>query len=69
MKINMGATDRVIRILIALVIGVLYLTHAIIGTWMYVLLVVAAIFLLTSLLGICPLYSIFGINSCKAKKA
>ncbi len=65
----MGGTDRVIRILVALVIGILYLTNAITGTWAYVLLAVAGVFLLTSVVGICPLYSLFGINSCKAKKA
>jgi hypothetical protein len=68
MKLNMGGADRVIRILIALVIGILYLTHAITGTWAYVLLAVAGVFLLTSLVGLCPLYSLFGMNTCKTKK-
>lgn len=65
----MGKTDRVIRIVIALVIGILFLTNVISGTWAYVLLAVAGIFLLTSVVGLCPLYSLFGINTCKMKKA
>lgn len=68
MKRNMGNADRVIRILAAAAIAVLYFTGNISGTLAYVLLGVGAIFLLTSLIGSCPLYSVFGMNSCKAKK-
>ena len=69
MKKNMGNADRVIRILAAAVIAVLYFTGNISGTLAYVLLGVGAIFLLTSLVGSCPLYSVFGMNTCRVKKA
>ena len=64
----MGNTDRIIRVLIAAVIAALYFTNTITGTLAYVLLAVGAIFLLTSFIGSCPLYSVFGSNTCKVKK-
>jgi hypothetical protein len=68
MKQNMGNADRIIRVLIAAVIAILYINSTITGTLAYVLLAVAGIFVLTSLVGTCPLYSLFGINTCPAKK-
>ncbi len=68
MKQNMGNTDRIVRILAAIVIAVLYFTNTITGTLGYVLLGIASIFLLTSLINFCPLYSLFGMNTCQVKK-
>jgi hypothetical protein len=68
MKKNMGNADRIIRVLIAAVIAVLYFTNVITGTFAYVLLVLGAVFLLTSLVGTCPLYLPFGLNTCAKKK-
>ncbi|MCF6181528.1 DUF2892 domain-containing protein [Lutibacter sp.] len=68
MKKNMGSADKIIRILIAIVIAVLYWKDIISGTLAIVLLIVGAIFLLTSLISSCPLYSIFKINTCKVKE-
>ncbi len=67
MKKNMGGADRIIRLIIAAVIGYLYYNGTIAGTLGYVLLAVAAIFTLTALISSCPLYSIIGINTCKVK--
>jgi hypothetical protein len=67
MKKNMGILDKVIRILIALVVIVLYFVHAISGTWAIILLILSGIFILTSLVGFCPLYLPFGINTGKKK--
>ncbi len=69
MKKNMGITDRIIRTLIAVVIAILYFTHIITGTLGIVLLVLAVVFLLTSLVSFCPLYTLLGINSCSIKKS
>ncbi len=69
MKKNMGSTDRIIRIIIAAVIAVLYYTGAISGTVGLILLVLAGVFVLTSLVSFCPLYAPFGINTCPAKKS
>jgi hypothetical protein len=68
MKQNMGNADRIIRVIIAAFIGVLYITNTVTGTFAYILLAVGAIFLLTSFAGSCPLYSLFGINTCPVKK-
>ncbi len=68
MKKNMGTNDKIIRIIIAIVISVLYMTQVITGTLAMVLLVLGGIFLLTSLINFCPLYVPFGINTCKSKK-
>jgi len=69
MKKNMGTTDRVIRILIAVAIGVLYYLNVISGTLAIVLGVIAVIFLLTSFISLCPLYLPFGISTRKKKTA
>lgn len=68
MKNNMGLTDRVVRVIIAAIIGILYFSGILSGTLGIVLLVVAAVFVLTSLLGFCPLYAPFGLNTCAFKK-
>jgi hypothetical protein len=68
MKNNMGMIDRVIRTLIALTIAVLFYLEVITGTLGIVLLILGGVFLLTSIVGICPLYLPFGIKTCKAKK-
>lgn len=68
MKKNMGTADRIIRVLIAAVIAVLFLMKLIPGTLGIVLLIVASVFVLTSLVSFCPLYAPFGINTCKTKK-
>ena len=68
MKKNMGLTDRVIRVIIALAIGGLYLGGVITGTFAWVLIGLAAIFLLTSFVSFCPLYMPFGIKTCKTNK-
>jgi hypothetical protein len=67
MKTNMGTADRVIRIVIAIAASVLYFTETLTGTLGYIALAVGGIFLLTSIVGFCPLYRIVGISTCKVK--
>ena len=67
MKKNMGLADRIIRVIIAAIIGVLYFTGTVSGTLGIVLLVLAGVFALTSLISFCPLYAPFGIKTCPAK--
>lgn len=67
MKINMGGADRIIRVLIAVAIAILFFTEVVTGTLGIVLLVVGAVFLLTSVVGFCPLYAPFGIRTCPKK--
>lgn len=66
MKLNMGTVDRVIRALVAAVVAVLYFTHQITGTAAIILGVLAGVFLLTSLIGFCPLYLPLGLSTRKA---
>ncbi len=65
MKKNMGTLDRILRFLVAAVVAVLYFTGHISGTLAIVLGVLAVIFLLTSFVGTCPLYSLVGLSTCK----
>ena len=63
----MGSTDKIIRVIIAAIVAVLYFTGTISGTLGIVLLVLAGIFVLTSLVSFCPLYAPFGIKTCPLK--
>ena len=65
MKTNMGIADRVIRIAVALVLAALYFMDIVSGTLGLVLVIVAAVFLLTSLVSWCPAYLPLGISTCK----
>lgn len=69
MKTNMGNIDRIVRILVAVVIAVLYFTDQITGTAAIILGLFAIILLLTSLVSFCPLYLPFGINTKKKNQA
>lgn len=68
MKKNMGRADRVIRVLLTITIAILYFNNIITGTLGLVLLILAAVFLLTSLVSFCPLYTLVGFNTCPTKK-
>jgi hypothetical protein len=60
MKANVGTTEKVIRIILGIVIigaGVVY------QSWWGA---VGAIPLVTALIGYCPAWSMFGVNTCKA---
>ncbi|TMM57481.1 DUF2892 domain-containing protein [Maribacter algarum] len=67
MKKNMGGADRIIRFIVATVVGVLFYMNIIEGTLAYVLLALAGIFVLTSFISFCPLYALVGLNTCKVK--
>ena len=63
MKKNMGSADKVIRIIIAIGIAVLFFTNTISGVFGTVLLMLAGIFVITSFMGFCPLYVPFKIHT------
>lgn len=67
MKKNMGSADKIIRIVIAIAVFVLYFTGTISGTLGIILMVFAVIFVLTSLIGTCPLYLPFGLSTLRKK--
>ncbi|MCH2449750.1 MAG: DUF2892 domain-containing protein [Gracilimonas sp.] len=65
MKSNMGSSDKIIRFILAAIFVALYFTGTVTGTWGIVLLVLAGVFVLTSLVSFCPLYAPFGLSTCK----
>ncbi len=67
MKKNMGGADRIIRLIVAVAIAVLYFTGTVSGTVGIVLLALAVIFALTSFVSFCPLYAPFGLSTCSRK--
>jgi small-conductance mechanosensitive channel len=68
MKKNMGMADRIVRVILAIVMGYLYFTSVVSGWLGVVLLILAVVFVLTSFISFCPLYAPFGISTCKTKK-
>ena len=67
MKKNMGQLDRLVRFAIAILVGVLFYTGTISGTLGYVLIALSAVFLITSFISFCPLYTLVGLKTCKVK--
>ncbi len=67
MEKNTGTIDRAVRIAIGVVLLILaYIYWASLGTvWGSLLVIIAAIALITGLVGMCPLYKLLGINSNK----
>ncbi|HCZ37380.1 MAG TPA: DUF2892 domain-containing protein [Cytophagales bacterium] len=69
MNKNMGSADRIIRIALALIFATLYFTSTVTGTVGLILLIVGGVFVLTSLVSFCPLYTLFGIKTCAVKES
>ncbi len=69
MKKNMGNIDRIIRVIAAIVFSVLYFTGTVTGTVGLVLVILGAVFLATSFISFCPLYTLVGVNTCEKKKS
>lgn len=68
MKINVGLVDRVIRIVVAAAIAVLYCTKVINGTLALILGILAVVFIVTSFMSFCPLYAALGLSTKKREK-
>jgi fatty acid desaturase len=68
MKKNMNTADRIIRLIIAAIIAILFFTNILTGTLGIVLLVLAGVFVLTSIFSFCPIYAIFGLSTCAAEE-
>ena len=68
MKKNMGSTDRFIRIFIAVALLTTFYTDTVTGTLGYVMAAIAGVLILTTFISFCPLYTLFGINTCKINK-
>ena len=68
MKANMGTTDKILRVLIALVVGILIYTKVLSGALALVLGILSIVLVLTSLVSFCPFYTLFGFTTCKTKE-
>jgi hypothetical protein len=69
MKRNMGIADRIIRVILAGVVAALYFTNQLSAVAAIILGILAVIFLVTSVVGVCPLYLLFGISTKKKSAA
>lgn len=69
MKLNMGSPDRIVRILIAIIIAVLLFTNVLQGALAVIFGIIAIIFIVTSVIGFCPLYVLFGMSTKKHTKS
>ncbi|WP_018612200.1 YgaP family membrane protein [Segetibacter koreensis] len=69
MKKNMSNADRIIRLVLAVTFAILWFQHVVTGILGIILLVLAGIFVITSLIGFCPLYSLLGIHTNTKEKA
>ncbi|MGQ9619105.1 MAG: YgaP family membrane protein [Candidatus Aminicenantia bacterium] len=68
MKGNMGVFDRILRIIIAVLLAILYFARIVSGTLGVIFLIIAIIFLITSITNFCLLYKILGISTKKVKE-
>ncbi len=65
MKKNMGQTDRIVRLLLAILFAILYFTGVVSGTWGVILLILAIVLIVTAYFKFCPLYALFKLNTLK----
>jgi len=63
MKLNMGILDRIGRVVLVAVVAVLYFTHLLSPVAAIILGILAVVFLLTSIVGMCPIYLALGIST------
>lgn len=68
MKKNIGSTDRIIRLVLASVLALLWFQNIVTGTLGIIAVVLAAVLVLTSFISFCPLYKLFGISSSSTTK-
>ena len=70
MPVNMGTTDRAIRLTIAALLAFAALVTGIFGhgLWFWLVLLVAAVLTMTARFGSCPLYSILGVKTCNSRR-
>jgi len=65
MSKNVGGADQVIRMVLRVVLLALGFLHVVSGMWAIAAYVVGAVALVTGVVGFCPAWSVFGVNTCK----
>ncbi|NVN96065.1 MAG: DUF2892 domain-containing protein [Bacteroidetes bacterium] len=68
MKNNVGAIDKTIRLIIAAIAAILIITGVLTGLLAIIFGIIGAVMLITSFMGFCGLYAIFGFNTCKIEE-
>jgi hypothetical protein len=68
MKLNEGTIDRALRVIVGLVLIGLAAAGTLVGIWVWIGGVIGVVLVLTGLVGFCPAYAIFGMNTCPTKK-
>jgi hypothetical protein len=63
MQVNEGTVDRALRVVAGLALIGMAATH-VVGLWGYI----GVVPLLTGAVGMCPLYSVLGINTCPVNR-
>ena len=64
---NIGLSDKIIRLIVAIILTALYVTHTVSGILGTLLLIAGGVLLTTSFINFCPFYSALGINTCPVK--
>ncbi|HQR27032.1 MAG TPA: DUF2892 domain-containing protein [Nocardioides sp.] len=67
MNTNVGSSDRIIRLVVAVVAAVVAFMVGAGSVLGILLLVVAAVMLVTAAVGFCPLYRVFGVSTCRPR--
>ncbi|MBN2386967.1 MAG: DUF2892 domain-containing protein [Anaerolineales bacterium] len=62
---NEGPVDRILRVALGIVLMVPGLTGVAAGIWLWLAFLFGAILLVTGLVGFCPLYTLFKINTAR----
>ena len=65
----MGSTDRIVRLILAAVFGYLFFSGTVVGVLGYVLVALGVVFILTSFVSFCPLYTLVGASTCSVKQS
>ncbi|MAT90154.1 MAG: hypothetical protein CMC35_05635 [Flavobacteriaceae bacterium] len=69
MKKNVGKLDLIIRICVSITLATLYFTETVTGVAGIVLLILSITIALSGIIGFCPFYVLFGINTCPVKQS
>lgn len=69
MKKNVGSTDKVVRLALAIVLILLFYKEVLTGALGIVALVLALVLTVTSLVSFCPLYTLFGLKTTKKEES
>lgn len=65
---NVGAVDRAVRLVIGIALLALAFLHVVTGTMAIVAYIAGAVALVTGFVRFCPVWSIFGVNTCQTAR-